>query len=170
VVEALVDGTVLEEDPDERDVESRAHCVVSLGRVCETLMGRLPPLTTPPTSTSGEAAEKAGESGSAPAEDGVEGALGSSEAESPTESAASGAQAPTQESRQAGVRLIVDKVDVYCESVWSESQVVLVPGRAASECTGIVYACGMDSRAPMWSTLSFTRAQLDHPFRCCPAC
>ncbi|GFH08520.1 TFCD_C domain-containing protein, partial [Haematococcus lacustris] len=31
VVDALVDGSTAEEDVDERDVESRAHCIRSLG-------------------------------------------------------------------------------------------------------------------------------------------
>lgn len=38
VLDALADGTVPEEDPDERDVESRAACVRALGCVCTTLL------------------------------------------------------------------------------------------------------------------------------------
>ncbi|KAF5833816.1 hypothetical protein DUNSADRAFT_9763 [Dunaliella salina] len=37
VIDALVDGTILEEDPDDRDVEARVKCVRALGSVCSTL-------------------------------------------------------------------------------------------------------------------------------------
>ncbi|KAJ9523802.1 hypothetical protein QJQ45_020006 [Haematococcus lacustris] len=43
VVDALVDGSTAEEDVDERDVESRAHCIRSLGHVCSTLCAALTP-------------------------------------------------------------------------------------------------------------------------------
>jgi hypothetical protein len=112
VVDALVDGTVLEEDPDERDVESRAHCVMSLGRVCETLMGRLPPLKTTPSSTAASVEATQNGGSDTPANNGGDAVVvGSSEGEADAEPV-SGAQAPTAESRKAGVRLAVDKVGV----------------------------------------------------------
>ncbi|KAL6757954.1 armadillo-type protein [Haematococcus lacustris] len=47
VVDALVDGSTAEEDVDERDVESRAHCIRSLGHVCSTLCAALTPRFSP---------------------------------------------------------------------------------------------------------------------------
>ena len=39
VVDALVDGCILEDDAEQRDVESRANCVRALGRATATLYG-----------------------------------------------------------------------------------------------------------------------------------
>jgi len=43
VLDALIDGTSLQEDMDDRDVESRAMCVRALGSVCSTLFSTTSP-------------------------------------------------------------------------------------------------------------------------------
>jgi len=41
VIDALIDGTVLQEEVDERDAEGRVKCVRALGSVCSSLHSSL---------------------------------------------------------------------------------------------------------------------------------